>query len=266
MINPELLQKHLSSHGSQPSVPMPCTTSMPPRQSGNNPWTKSSEPTISKKKAPVQRGPNTTTPLPRPVSKKVESNGLETGWPNAEIKNETCGGESKGNDLLPEVSSLPPKPPVVASGSSNAGRGSGGVSSRGRGSKHGGKKGWGGGDRRNGGGGEPHRRSDRPSQFHRAQAQAPVLSKGGGGGSTNSKTPPVHESQKDKAPQISSEVSSRGRKPRISRRSNRGGGKAGGQKQVSDRSDSKRDNNFGASQSWKGSGAPPSQVTNSAPT
>ncbi len=262
MIHPALLQKHLSSRGSQSSVPMPCTTSMPPRQSGNNPWIKNSEPTIPKKKAPVYGEPNTTTPPPPPVSEKVESNGFETGWPNVEIKNETGGGESRGNNLLPEVSSLPPKPPVLANGSSNTGRGSGGVSSRGGGSKRGGKKGWGGGDRRKGGGGESYRGSDRPSQFHRAQAQAPVLSKGGGGGSTDSKTSPAHESQKDKAPQISSEVSSRGRKPRISRRPNRGGGKAGGQKQVSDRSD----NNFGASQSWKGSGTPPSQVASGTPT
>ncbi len=262
MFPPALLQKHLPSHGFQSSVPT--TTSTPtPRQPGNNPWTKNSESTISKKKAPVHGGSNTTTPLPPPLCKKVESDIFETGWPDVETKKgETGDGESRGSNLLPDVSSLPPKPPVItSSSSSNVGRGSGGVSSRGGDSKRGSKKGWGGGDRRKGGSGEPYRGSDRSSQSHRTQAQAPVLSKGGEGGSTNSRAPPAHESQKDKAPQISSEVSSRGRKPRISRRPNRGGGKAGAHKQVSDRSDSKKDNASGASQPWKGSGAPPSQVS-----
>ncbi len=272
-------------------MPIPCTAPMPPHQSGNNPWTKNLESAApSKRKAPVHGGSSTNTPPPL-VTKKVESDSLETGWFGTEIENETGdGGEwtgggdtttnnnnNEGNDLLPEVSpslSLPPKPPpVVASGSisSGGGRGSGGISSRG-GSSRRGKKGWGGGDRRKGGGsihisdgssGEPNRGLDRSTQFH--QTQVHVQSKGGGGGgSMNSKTPPTHESQnqKDKIPQVSSEVNSRGgRKPRTSRRPSRGG-KTGGYKQVSERSDnSKRDNNSVATSAaaWKGNSGP-SQV------
>ncbi len=290
VIDPASLQKkqHPSSHDSQASVPVPCTVSLPPRQSGNNYWAKNSEPTTYKKKTPVHGRPNTTSTPPPLVAKKVESNFLETGWPVEGIENETGGGECRGNtndegnNRLPEVQQpLPPKPPVLASGISSADRGSsGGVSFRGGGGKRGSKKGWGGGDWRKGGGvqssgsnsgvGEPSKGLDRPSQFHKAQAQAPVLSKGGGsGGSTNSKTPPTYqEGQNDKAASlISSEVSSsRGRKPRISRRPNRGG-KAGGLKQVSGRSDSsKRDNIVVAtSAAWKGSSVPP-QVANGAPT
>ncbi len=281
-------QQHPSSHDSQASVPVSCTASSWPPSGNNNYVTKNSEPMMTSKKKthhPVHGRPNTTstsTSTPPLVAKKVESNGFETGWPVEEIENETGGGD--GNKRLPDVQQppLPPQSPVLASGiSSSADRG--GVSSRGGSGKHGGKKGWGGGDRRKGGGvqsstsgsggGEPSRGLDKPSQFHKA-AQSPAMpSKSGVGGSTNSKTPTTyHEVQKDKAASfiISSEVSSsRGRKPRITRRPNRGGGKAGGgQKHIPGRSNSsKRDINVVAiSTPWKGGSSASPQVANGAPT